>query len=556
MNNNSIFSQLNRKETVNKFQNDNYDLLIIGGGITGAGIALDASSRGLKTALIEKQDFAAGTSSRSTKLVHGGLRYLESLEFGLVREVGTEREIVHKNAPHLVIPTKMLLPLIKKGSLNRFTSAIGLTMYDFLAKVKKSERRKILSKAKTLDIEPLLKKDILKGGVLYYEYKTNDSRLVIETLKKAATYGNLALNYCSFKNFIYKNNNISGAVAYDLIENKEFEINAKIVINATGPWVDNVRQKDHKIEGKRLHITKGIHIVIPSKKLPINNAIYFDVGDGRMIFTIPKNNKAYIGTTDTDYEGNFENPKITKDDVSYLLRATNNLFNIKPLNINDIESSWVGLRPLIHKEGQAPSEMSRKDEVFISDSGLLSIAGGKLTGYRKMAEKIVDIAVKKLKKTENLTFLKCKTKTIPLSGGDLGFYPEILKIRDYADTKYDEVKRLGISFESFLQLFYKYGTNVNIIVNKAFEIFSTIRDPELAFFKAEIWYSVHYEMLYFPEDFFIRRTEMIFFEHEKSKQLLRSVLTELSEYFKWNQKIIDLYEQQYLQKTDDALLFK
>ena len=533
------FSQLERAEIRKDLQNQEFDILIIGGGITGAGIALDAASRGLSVALVEKQDFGAGTSSRSTKLVHGGLRYLENFEFKLVHEVGKEREIVHKNAPHLVIPTKMLLPIVKNGSLGKFTTSIGLLVYDFLAGVKKNEKRRMLSKAQTLNKEPLLNKKILKGSALYYEYKTDDARLVIETMKKATSYGAKALNYCPFKAFIYNDKKLAGIKTFDLLDSKDFEIKAKTVINATGPWVDQIRSSDAAVKGKRLHITKGIHIVIDRKKLPINNAIYFDVHDGRMIFAIPKKNKIYIGTTDTNYKGNFENPEITKDDVRYLLDATKNLFPGMNISIDDIESSWAGLRPLIHEDGKSPSEMSRKDEIFFAPSGLISIAGGKLTGYRKMAERIVDIVLKQLRSSDGRPFVKCKTENIPLSGGDFKFYPEILKLVDYADSKYDEVKQTGISIQQFKNLFYRYGTNLDTIINKAFVIFNEVKDAELAFLKAEIWYSIQFEMTSNLVDFFLRRTEMLYFEPRKVDQLKQIVFDEFKTYFTWNKEMVE-----------------
>lgn len=530
------FSQLDRTKISNEIEKNECDVLIIGGGITGAGIALDAVTRGLKTVLIEKQDFGAGTSSRSTKLVHGGLRYLENLEFRLVREVGKERAIVHKNAPHLVIPTKMLLPIVKNGSLGRFTTSIGLYIYDMLAGVRKTERKKILSKEQTLLVEPKLKQEQLKGSALYYEYKTDDARLVVEAMKKASSYGVQALNYCVFKEFVYKNKKIVGIKAFDFIENKSIEIRAKTVINASGPWVDQIRLSDNEIKGKKLHITKGIHIVVNQKRLPINNGIYFDVGDGRMIFAIPKKSKVYIGTTDTNYNGEFENPAITQKDIDYLLHATNNMFSNVNLTANDIISSWAGLRPLIHEEGKRPSEMSRKDEIFISSSGLISIAGGKLTGYRKMAERIVDIVVKKHAKKYGLPVLSCKTENIALSGGDFKFYPDIFNIVDYADSKYDEIKQLGISNEVFKKLFYRYGTNIDLIINKAYLYYNEERDSELAILKAEVWYSTHYEMTYTLIDFFIRRTEMLYFEPQKAEQFCNNVLIELAAYFNWNEK--------------------
>ncbi|MEM6725751.1 MAG: glycerol-3-phosphate dehydrogenase/oxidase, partial [Bacteroidota bacterium] len=284
-------SALSRQERIQQLQKETFDILVIGGGITGAGIALDAAARGLRTALVEKEDFAWGTSSRSTKLVHGGLRYLKQLEIALVREVGLERAIVHQNAQHIVLPERMLLPIVEGGTLGKYSSSIGLKVYDWLAGVDRTEQRKMLSKKETLKAEPLLKEEGLKGGGIYYEYRTDDARLTIEVLKTAAEYGALPLNHAKAKGLLYdEQGQVHGAQIHDEIGTTEFEIQAKIVINAAGPWVDELRQLDKEgVSGKRLHLTKGIHLVVAKEKLPIQQAVYFDVEeDNRMIFAVPR----------------------------------------------------------------------------------------------------------------------------------------------------------------------------------------------------------------------------------------------------------------------------
>ena len=357
------FSARNRTRYIQQLQNDSFDLLVIGGGITGAGIALDAITRGLKVCLIEKSDFASGTSSRSTKLIHGGLRYLKQLEFGIVREVGQERSILYKNAPHIVIPERMLLPIVEGGSLGKYSTSLGLYVYDRLAGVEKEERRNMLSKEETLEKEPLLNQDILKGGGMYVEYRSDDARLTIEVMKSAVERGALCINYVSFESFTHNaSNKIAGAMCRDVLSRKTFYIKAKKVINACGPWVDVLRKKDKSLNKKRLHLTKGIHIVISKDKLPIHQAVYFDVQDGRMIFAIPRGRKVYIGTTDTNYNEDTDFPFATREDVQYVLDAANFMFPSASLHINDVESSWAGLRPLIHEEGKSPSDLSRKDE--------------------------------------------------------------------------------------------------------------------------------------------------------------------------------------------------
>src|SRR5688572_5403085 len=246
------FSFFDRSAIVQKFDKKQYDIVVIGGGITGAGIALDASLRGLKTALFEKHDFAYGTSSRSTKLIHGGLRYLKQLEFGLVKEVGSERAIVHKLAPHLVIAEKMLLPLNEGRGMGSFLTSFGLRLYDWLAGVKPEDQRRMLTRKQTLKAEPLLKPDDIKGSGLYAEYRTDDARLTIEIIKTAAANGADILNYCEVVNFIYEDGKIVRVLVRDLLSDDEFEIRALSVVNATGPWVDELREVDQSKKGKQL----------------------------------------------------------------------------------------------------------------------------------------------------------------------------------------------------------------------------------------------------------------------------------------------------------------
>ena len=443
----------------------------MGGGITGAGIMLDAVTRGLKTALIEMQDFGAGTSSRSTKLIHGGLRYLKQLEFGLVKEVGMEREILFRNAPHIVIPEKMLLPIYKDGSLGKAGSSFGLWLYDRLAKVKPEERRKMLGKQQTIDAEPLLKKEGLKGGGLYYEYRTDDARLTLEVLKTAFAKGGLPVNYLKASNFGIEGGRVRSVKVADMLSGKKFEIRADQFVNAAGPWVDELRAIDKSLGGKHLHPTKGIHIVVSQQRFPISQALYFDANDGRMIFAIPRNEITYIGTTDTNYKGDLADPQASQEDVNYVLNSVNRLFPDVDLVIEDVQSSWAGVRPLIHEEGKSPSELSRKDELFESPSGLISIAGGKLTGYRKMAERVVDLVMKRSRKT----WAPCMTDKVVLAGGECS----------RAELS-DEIERISGEEQSRLShLVDYYGTGFREVL----EIAREIGGGEDSLLKAEVLYT-------------------------------------------------------------------
>ncbi|MGB5228436.1 MAG: glycerol-3-phosphate dehydrogenase/oxidase, partial [Eudoraea sp.] len=414
MQKNIPFSSLDRNEIIKNLTDTKFDLVIIGGGITGGGIALDAAARGLKVALLEKGDFASGTSSKSTKLIHGGLRYLKQFDFWLVKEVGSERAIVHKLAPHLVLPEKMLLPLIEGGSYGKWLTSIGLKVYDILAQVSGDDKRKMLEKKEALKLEPLLPKKKLKGAGYYAEYRTDDARLTIENIKTSLSFGTVALNYAEVTAFDYTDNIISGLHFKDVIAGHEFTIKSKYVISAAGPWVDELRSINNSKKGKRLHLTKGVHLVFPHAKLPVKQSVYFDVPDGRMIFAIPRGKITYVGTTDTNYDQDKNDVKLDLVDALYLISAVNNMFPKINLELKDIISSWAGLRPLIHEEGKSTSELSRKDEIFISDTGLISMAGGKLTGYRKMAERVVNLLSKKMEEEEGIELADCTTVQIPL----------------------------------------------------------------------------------------------------------------------------------------------
>jgi glycerol-3-phosphate dehydrogenase len=491
-----------------------FDLLVIGGGITGAGIALDAATRGLKVALVEKHDYAWGTSSRSTKLIHGGLRYLKQMEIGLVKEVGTERAIVHRNARNLVIPEKMLLPIIKKGSLGMFSSSIALWVYDFLAGVRSKERRRMLGKDTTKKTEPLLDTSKLLGGGLYYEYRTDDARLTIENIKKAVEHGAVCINYAKFVKPIYENSKIAGAEIKDVIHNTNFELRAKCVVNATGPWVDQIRKKDNSLKGKRLQLTKGVHLVLPYAKLPLKQAIYFDVKDGRMIFAIPRQGKTYVGTTDTVYNKLINEPITSKDDVKYILKAVNNMFPTVALKPRHVESSWAGLRPLIHEDGKSPSELSRKDEIFESESGLLSIAGGKLTGYRKMAERIVDKVIDHI---EFIGSKPCQTVNLPVFGADFASSDEISQlIIDLTSAN----KALGLGVEQIKSWIFKYGTETTTIIEHYQHLLKTHTDNEVCATLAELNYCIDNESVLRLEDFYIRRTAKLYFDYSNIHKYL------------------------------------
>ncbi len=520
-------SSFDRPARLARLSDEPYDVLIIGGGITGAGIALDAAARGLKTVLIEQHDFAFGTSSRSTKLIHGGLRYLKQLEFALVREVGSERAIVHRLAPHLVVPEKMLLPLYEQKGLGYWLASIGLKIYDLLAGVKREDQRRMLTRPQTLTAEPLLKQDDIKGGALYAEYRTDDARLTMEIAKRASTEGAVLINYVRAAGFRYDEAQLSGIDAVDMLTGKTLRIDAQVIVNATGPWVDELRDMNKSKEGKSLHLTKGVHVVVPYHRLPVRQAIYFDVPDGRMIFAIPRGRITYIGTTDTDYHDDKEDVRVTQEDVRYLIHAVNETFPSAHLTVADVESSWAGLRPLIHEEGKSASELSRKDEIFESDSGLISIAGGKLTGYRKMAERVVDRIIETRFADRDLT--ACATESFHLAGGNLRSEAEV---QSYSSSIAERVERLSLKGWAAAYLVHNYGRQADAILDYAEK--QRHADPETGLTLAELWFAINNEMAIRAEDFLIRRTGLLFFDIHRLTRVKEAVLESMATQLGWS----------------------
>ncbi|SEK93559.1 homodimeric glycerol 3-phosphate dehydrogenase (quinone) [Maribacter orientalis] len=528
------FTNLERQKTIDNLEREEFDLIVIGGGITGGGIALDAASRGLKVALLEKGDFASGTSSKSTKLIHGGLRYLKQFDFWLVKEVGSERAIVHKLAPHLVLPEKMLLPLIENGSYGKWLTSIGLKVYDILAQVTGDDKRKMLEKKEAMKLEPLLPKKILNGAGYYAEYRTDDARLTIENIKTSLLFGAQALNYAKVNEFIYDKEKVAGVKATDQTTGKEFIIKSKFVISAAGPWVDELRSLNNSKKGKQLHLTKGVHLVFPYEKLPVKQSCYFDIPDGRMMFAIPRGKVTYVGTTDTNYNDSKDNVRTNLADAIYLISAVNNMFPEINLELEDIVSSWAGLRPLIHEEGKSASELSRKDEIFVSDTGLISIAGGKLTGYRKMAERVVDRIAKRMEEEYDTKLKDCYTEKIFLCGND--DFKKFKHVKKYIAEIYDRIKGDKFTEHDAWFLVTNYGKQTEIILDNYAKIVEKDKYVRLA--KAELAFGIDYEMVQNPMDFFIRRTGRLYFDIDSIRTLMKPILKEFQNRFGVSDEIV------------------
>ena len=542
----SAIGRPNKIQTLNTFE---FDLLVIGGGITGAGIALDAVTRGLSVALVEMQDFAAGTSSRSTKLVHGGLRYLKQFEVKMVAEVGKEREIVYENAVHVTEPEWMLLPFHKGGTFGPISTSVGLRVYDFLAGVKRDERRQMLTTEETKIKEPLLKTHGLRGAGYYVEYRTDDARLTIEVIKKAAEKGAICVNYVKAESFVYQQGKIIGAEVVDQLSGQLATIHAKNIVNATGPWVDEVRIKDSIENGKQLRMTKGVHVVVDQSNFPLKQAVYFDTSDGRMVFAIPRNGKAYVGTTDTFYGENPKNPVATREDVAYILEAITYMFPSIQLSPQQVESTWAGVRPLIFEEGKDPSEISRKDEIWESASGLVTIAGGKLTGYRKMAEMVVD---RVCENTKSSSFGPSVTKHLPLSGGAVGGSEGF---KSFVEMKAIEGQEYGLTYDESRHLAAFYGANVNHLFAYANVLQNNSYGLPLPL-AAKLAYAIQFEMTCTPADFFIRRTGDLYFNMDEVHAYKEQVCQMMKVQLGYSENQVDFYRFDLDKQVQEATSFR
>jgi glycerol-3-phosphate dehydrogenase len=496
-----------------------WDVVIIGAGATGAGAALDAASRGLKTLLVDQADFASGTSGKSTKLIHGGLRYLKNFEIGLVREVGRERAILQRNARHIIHRDEMYLPVYKNGELGWYSTAAALWVYEWLAGVVRQERRVMLPVQEFLKVISISKSSELLGAAKYYEYRTDDARLTLSLVQSAQKYGATALNYVKCKTLVYNDQHqINGVELEDVDTNKVYNVKAKSVVNAAGPWSDEITRLDGEQKNK-LKGSRGIHIVVDQVQFPLQKSVYFDAIDGRMVFAIPREGKVYIGTTDVFSNDNLYHPLIPASEKTYLLKCVQDKFNVPHLNESHIESAWSGVRPLVLEQGKSEGKISRKDELSISKSGLITIAGGKLTGYRVMAERTID----KVCSTLSIK-VKSKTETIPLHGGDFS------TDQVYEQFVQKESHRVQQAFDcsaaQALTIVQRYGTQINQFLACIHEVEMQAKQFNVNLLLAtEVYFAVVHEMAQCPEDVYVRRLSRFYFDLPDLKNNIQALIT-------------------------------
>lgn len=402
-----------RDEQIALLAEQTFDVAVIGGGINGAAVARDAATRGLRVALFDKGDFAGATSSRSSKLIHGGLRYLAQGRLGLVYEALRERERLRLlTAPHLVRQMRFLIPAYAGRGLGRIALGAGLLLYDLLARSPRAERHRNLSAAEVSAIEPALRRDRLRGGALYYDASTDDARLTWENALDAFEHGAVIANYVTLEAFATERGRLSAAALRDALTGRAIELRARTLVNAAGPWSDDVRRLDDASAPPIVRLTKGVHLVIARSRLPVREALALSTGGGRIFFVMPRDGYVLVGTTDTDFNGDRERVIADAADVEYLLGMLGDFMPELRLSERDVESSFAGLRALITCGGAAPSSVSREEMIHESGSGLLTIAGGKLTTHRAIAQRVVDRIMRNLGRPQG----RCPTLDAPLPG--------------------------------------------------------------------------------------------------------------------------------------------
>lgn len=500
-----------RAELWKKLSETEFDLCVIGGGITGAGIARDATLRGLKVALVEKKDFGWGTSSRSSKLAHGGFRYLEHYKFGLVMESLRERKVLMNIAPHMVHPLPFYIPVYKGEKPPAILLRLGLIAYEYLSLGKRIGSRKWHSAKKAVKLFPSIRKEKLKGIGQYYDCQMNDARLCLENILTAIEGGATVVNYTEVTGFTKNSSGkVTDAQVKDVETNTTTSIKAKIFVNATGPWSDLVKQYDNPDAKKRLANAKGVHI-ITKRVIKDNKALAIALKDGRIIFVLPYHDRhTLIGTTDTFYDGSLEDVICLEDEVEYLLEGYNKFFPGNPLTKDDVISSYAGLRPLVYdeKHGADSKDVSREHKIFIDESGLISIIGGKYTTFRRMGKTITDIVIKQLKEGKQLStqVSKCTTDKVPLRGGS---FPSFKKWEKHYDKQVETLKsnyKLDISVIKSLLNNYGVQTEHILSMTHSEKNLSTCIVNDAPHILAEVVYCIQHEYCRSIEDFYWLRT--------------------------------------------------
>jgi len=510
-----------REATWERLAGETFDVCIVGGGINGAAVARDAVLRGMTVAMLEMRDFAWGTSSRSSKLVHGGVRYLQQGDVALVLESCRERDVLRTRiAPHLVRAQRFVFPIYDDDSTPVWQLRIGLTLYDLLAGFQNVARHKHLTAAALREHEPAVASEGLRGGALYYDCWTDDARLTLETALAARSAGAAILNHAEVMSFEKDSTGrVVAACVRDRLGSREATVHARAFINVAGPWLDDVRRLDDGGAPPRLRLTKGVHAVFDRSRIGNRDAIVIRGIDGRVMFAIPWQSQTVIGTTDTFFNGDPADVRAEPDDIDYILAAANRAFPAADVSARDIVATWAGLRPLVAPEDErTASEVSREDQVFESPAGLLSLGGGKLTTHRKVAEVLVDRAAEKIGRRVG----PCRTAEVPLPGG--ADFPPGDAAEDEPPSREEHIRRRygALSGEVAALVRGDEGLGERAVPDR----------PDLV---AELVHAVEYEMACSIDDVLSRRVPLALRSRQRGGEVLRTVAAILASRFGWDE---------------------
>ena len=542
----------NRNNIIHRLQETDYDILIIGGGITGAGIAREAAMRGLKVGLVEMQDFAAGTSSRSSKLAHGGLRYLAYGELDLVKEATTERNWMRAHIPHLIRPVPFLWVNWKEDTGNKQAIESALNLYDSLSddsqEFKNLKKSQWFSAEELQKLEPEIKDKVGQGGAIYYDNNVDDSRLTIETLKEAVIRGADIISYCKVVEYIKEKDKIIGIKCQDLENNKDINIKSTLMVNATGIWSDDlIKNYPENVPKPLIRPTKGVHLIFKRNLIQNKHAVIVrSISQDRGFFVLPRGEFSTIGTTDTDFKEDIANPFCNKEDADDLINSVKHFFPNANIGYNNLIATYAGVRPLVMQKGKSERDVSRKHTIFFSGDGLLTITGGKLTTFRSMAEDL-------LKKIEEQKIFQGIEREKNFSKQR---YLISLDKQDWLDKLEDSEIQLEDDIKDHLYQQYGKGSIKILELIGENKILKERIVKENYFIKAEIIYCLRYELTPHLIDIFCRRTEMSLWIAPSSVIETTKIVAELmAKEYTWNEDKKNQEIKTYLQYNKKTLEF-
>jgi glycerol-3-phosphate dehydrogenase len=523
-----------RAAALRRLADERFDVLVVGGGITGAGVALDAVTRGLRTGLVERHDLASGTSSKSSKLVHGGLRYLQQGEVRLVYEALAERQRLRRTAPHLVRLLPFLIPIMgKDGLINPKLAramASALWMYDLTGGARIGKLHERLTAEESYAHFPTLKRDRLVSGFLYYDAQTDDARLTMTVARTAADLGAAVANHCAVESLLKDGDAVTGARV--TADGSSFDVRAKVVVNAAGVWSDDVRALDEGTHPDSIRPAKGVHISVPWEKVRNDIAAVVPVPkDHRSIFVVPMGDRTYIGTTDTDHDGGLDDPVCTPEDVQYLLDAMNASL-AEPLTVDDVLGTWAGLRPLVKSAGSGrTADLSRRHRVSTSVGGLVSVTGGKLTTYRRMAADTVDEVVARLGAGG-----RSQTKRVKLHGAE-----------GFAELTDDVAPRLGLTVEQLHHLAGRHGGDTRAIA-ALIQRDRSLGDrlvERLPYLRAEVVHAARHELVGSLADVLTRRLPLRWLDARAASEAAEDAAALIAPELGWDGETARVQVEQY-----------